>query len=48
MISHDDILYGQDAVIPAFSRELVILLGCLFCLVFSDNETSALKKLLTW
>ena len=33
---------------PAFSRELVILLGCLFCLVFSDNETSALKKLLLW
>ena len=36
------VVYELDVVIPAFSRVLVVLLGCLFCLFFSNVE------LLSW
>ena len=32
------VVYELDVVIPAFSRGLVVLLGCLFCLFFSNVE----------
>ena len=38
VISHGGVLYELNEVIPDFSREFLVLLGCFFFLFFSDVE----------